>query len=172
MWIIYLKSRGMRIGKGSRIFPSLDLFKCRLTNVQLGCSVTIGRRAWISTVAGNSEIFIGNNVVIGRDCVIAAAKQITIGPTCLFSFRVTVLDHDHNFGGEGNNKSQIHEVGATSPVHIGKECFVGSDVKILKGVTLGDGCIVGAGSVVTRSFPQHSILAGNPARVLSYRRLT
>jgi maltose O-acetyltransferase len=56
------------------------------------------------------------------------------------------------------------------PVRIGNDVWIGDRVIILPGVTIGDGCIIGAGSIVTHDTPPYSISAGNPARVIRYRR--
>jgi maltose O-acetyltransferase len=55
---------------------------------------------------------------------------------------------------------------ATAPVHIEENVFIGSGVRILKGVTIGSGSVIGSGAVVTRSVPERSVAAGNPARVI------
>ena len=52
------------------------------------------------------------------------------------------------------------------PVHIGNDCWLGANVVVCPGVTIGDGCVIGAGSVVTRDVPPMSFAAGNPCRVI------
>lgn len=80
----------------------------------------------------------------------------TMGPS------VTIVDHDHNL----ENTKSIMDVGKKEPIHIGKRCWIGANVTILKGVTLEDDCVVGAGSVVLRGvYKKGSVLVGNPAKV-------
>ena len=84
---------------------------------------------------------------------------ITIGDDCVFAPNVRVIAHD---------ASTKFVVGYTrlGRVNIGKRCFIGDSVIILPSVSIGDDCIIGAGSVVHRDIPSGSVAAGNPARVL------
>jgi acetyltransferase-like isoleucine patch superfamily enzyme len=76
-----------------------------------------------------------------------------------------ILDKDFHFMGEGF--SCVSECSKNSkPIKIGRGCFIGSRSMILKGVTLGDRAVVGAGAVVTKDVPAYSVAAGNPARIV------
>jgi acetyltransferase-like isoleucine patch superfamily enzyme len=80
-------------------------------------------------------------------------KGIHIGPQTYLAFDSRVLSHDMTRG------LYLH-------TRIGRNCFIGGRSLILPGVTIGDGCIVGAGSVVTRSVPPGCVVAGNPAKIV------
>ena len=80
-------------------------------------------------------------------------RGIHIGPKTYLAFGARVLSHDMTRG------LYLH-------TRIGERCFIGGHSLILPGVTIGDGCVVGAGSVVTRDVPAGSIVAGNPAKVI------
>lgn len=54
----------------------------------------------------------------------------------------------------------------TSPIHIGNHCWIGCNCIVLKGVTIGDGAVVAAGSVVTKNIPPNTLVAGNPAKII------
>jgi len=167
-YIISIPARfkGMKFGENSFIGPGYDLDPI-LKGVVLGDNVVIGRRAWldISKYTQGGQIFIGDGTQIGRNVVISACKRITIGKNCLISYNVSLMDHDHNVL---NPNIPPLEGGITEgkEIVIVDECFIGAHSFILKGVRLGKHCVVGANSVVTKSFPAYSVIAGNPARLI------
>ena len=88
--------------------------------------------------------------------------RVTIGDNALFGPNIGIYPLNHAIDAEERVKG-----GCTgTPVHIGKRVWLGGDVKILAGVTIGDDTIIGAGSVVTKSIPSGVIAAGNPCRVI------
>jgi len=157
--------KGAKIGRGSFLGPGYDLLFVKLSGLVIGRDVLIGRRAWIQC-GQHGKINIDDGTSIGRDCMISSVGEISIGKRCLFSFRTTILDHDHNF-----RTHDVLSAGLTKPlpIVIGDGCFVGSQSFILKGVTLGENCIVGANAVVTKSFSRDTIIGGNPAVAIGKR---
>ncbi|MGK9126755.1 acetyltransferase [Olivibacter sp. SA151] len=115
-------------------------------------------------------IQFGKRVQLNDYVHIGAVEQVSIGDEVLIASKVFITDHNH---GSFDNQCDSHEMMAapidrplrSRPVHIGNRCWLGENVVILPGVTLGEGCVVGAGSVVTKSFPSYSLLMGNPARL-------
>lgn len=96
---------------------------------------------------------------INSDVKIRCFESITIGEGAKIAHDVTIMD------GDGHTVEYEGYIGK-KPIVIGNHVWIGTKSIILKGVTIGEGAIVAAGSVVTRDVPAHSIVAGNPAKVL------
>ena len=103
---------------------------------------------------------VGKSFALSGCCYIQAMNGIEIGDDTIFSFGVGIVSADHEPGNLSENEPG-------QPVRIGRKCWLGKNAIILPGVELGDGCIVGAGAVVTKSFPAGSVVAGVPARLIS-----
>ena len=119
-----------------------------------------------------STIRIGNDVYIGSGAVFIASKSsIEIGDKVMFGPGVTIMGGDHNVNVVGKWMFDVKEKvpGNDLPVKIESDVWVGARAIILKGVTVGMGSVIAAGSVVTRSVPRNSIVAGVPARVIRQR---
>ena len=119
-----------------------------------------------------STISVGNDVYIGPGAKFSASKSsITIGNKVMFGPNVTIMGGDHNTSVVG---SYMYDVNTKLPendlpVVIEDDVWVGTGAIILKGVTVGTGSIVGAGSLVTKSVPSYSIVGGVPAKVIGSR---
>jgi acetyltransferase-like isoleucine patch superfamily enzyme len=116
----------------------------------------------------NPEIIIGNNVSIQKDCHIGAINKIVLGNNVLLASKVYISDHSH---GEINIEAlklppAQRKLYSKGPVIIEDNVWLGEGVVVLPNVTIGENTIVGANSVVTKSFPKNSVIAGNPARLL------
>jgi lipopolysaccharide O-acetyltransferase len=96
---------------------------------------------------------------------VGAATRVDIGRNVLIAGNVYVTDHDHEPLEPGRPKGSPRGL-LSRPTRIDDDCWLGEGCKILKGVHLGRGCIVGANAVVTRSFEPYSILIGVPARAI------
>jgi len=103
------------------------------------------------------------------ECLVARAycafERITIGDNVAVGANTSILDTDFHPIDREERRDQPAG-GQTAPVVIGHDVFVGMNCLILKGVTIGDGSVVGAGSVVTKDVPPGVIVAGNPARIV------
>ena len=110
-----------------------------------GCYCRIGHDTFINH---NAYLMDGGGITIGHHCF--------IGPNCgMYTATHPVLAEERNQGLE-----------KALPIVIGDNCWIGGDVTILPGVTIGSHTIIGAGSVVTKDIPSHVIALGNPCRVL------
>ncbi|MDO8927289.1 MAG: acyltransferase [Sideroxyarcus sp.] len=142
--------------------------------VSIGNNVTLGAHSIIFAVnhdlvsSCTPEIVIGEGTYIGQHTSVHAIEGVHIGNHSVISDFVYISDLAHGF--DLNNgpilKQRWEKAG---PITIGQGVFIGHGAKILPNVSLGDNCIVGAGSIVTKSFPAYSVIAGNPARLLRNR---
>jgi acetyltransferase-like isoleucine patch superfamily enzyme len=160
------RAKGMKFGKNSFIGPGYAVAP-QLKGIRLGNNAVIGRSAWfdISRYTKGGRIFVGDGTQIGRNAVISACQKISIGKKCLISYNVTIADHDHDVF---NPDVSPMDAGITEgkEILIEDECFVGAHSFVLKGVHLGKHSVVGANSVVTKSFPAYSVIAGSPAKLI------
>lgn len=139
--------------------------------IRLGDRVSIGAysRLIVSTTLDNPGRFIhiGNQVGIGEFAYLGGAGGLTIGDDCIIGQYFSCHPENHRYV---DPILPIRLQGVErQPITIGRNCWIGSKVTILSGVTLGPGCVVAAGAVVTRSFPADSIVGGVPARLLRHR---
>ena len=111
------------------------------------------------------HIHIGNNVGIGEYAYLGGGGGLDIGNDCIIGQYFSCHPENHT---SGTNASLIRQNGVTRKgIQIGNNCWIGARVTILDGVSIGEGCIVAAGSVVTRSFPSYSTIGGIPAGLLN-----
>jgi acetyltransferase-like isoleucine patch superfamily enzyme len=143
LWALF--ERGASKCKSAAIFPNANHLACHWSveikypdNITLGTGVVIGKMVTIGALGG---ITLGNNVRISKGATIESASLD-------FS---TPAPYKHN----------------SKPIVIGNDVWIGSGAIILAGVSLGDGTIVGAGTVVSKSLPSKSVCVGSPCRVLT-----
>ena len=135
----------------------IDLFsdaKCRIGNFLM----TAG--PFYIKCTDKAEITIGDNCFFNHNCSLTAAENIVIGNQCMFANNFVVVDHDHD-----RKDGKILKELVSAPVKIGNNVWCGATV--LKGVTIGDGAVIAAGSVVNRDVAAYSVVAGVPARKIS-----
>jgi len=135
-------------------------------NVEIGAGSNIGSYSCISTMP-KGHITIGKRVIVNAFNIIGAGEKVLIEDDCIFAAFVQITDSSHQF--EKMSSSPRHDPAYSEPVIVGEGSWLGSSVKILKGVTVHKGCVIGASAVVTRDLPPFSISAGIPARVIRYR---
>ncbi len=132
-------------------------------NIDFGKKVTFRRRFNVFIDKGG-KLKIGNNCFFNNDCSINCCRDIKIGNDCLFGENVKIYDHNHRFS---KRDVLIREQGfKTSDVVIGNNCWICSNVIILKGAKIGDNCVIGAGSIIKSNIDSNSIVFENKIEVI------
>lgn len=119
------------------------------------------------TVVGDySLLYMHENARIQKNCFLLLRDKIEIGRNTGLAYGVTILTSANPY----NELNKIYP-GITAPVHIGDNVWVGANVTILPGVTIGDCSVIAAGSVVTKDIPEKVLAAGNPAVIKKHLEL-
>lgn len=134
--------------------------------LEVGDGCTIQNYAFFQLTKPNPKIYIGDNTVIGRHCMLTAKNMIRLGNNVLMGAYVQVIDHNHGSKAGQIIREQQAEIGE---VVIGNDVWIGAGVKVLMNCHIGDGAIIGTNSVVTSDIPPNAIAVGVPARVIKFR---
>lgn len=138
------------------------------------CGKNVYIRPMSSDIKGLENLSIGEGSSIPKGSTIYCTKApLTIGRKVIFGPKPTIITGDHRIDIIGKHIIDISDneklPANDLPVKIEDGCWIGANVTILKGVTIGRGSIVAAGAVVTRSCPPYSIIGGCPAKVIKHR---
>lgn len=135
-----------------------------------GEGFTTGHFCRFDLSGNNKTLFIGNNCEMGDNVHIVAHEKVNIGDNCLLASKIFISDTSHgNYTGDNQSspKSPPNDrILKTKPVSIGDNVWIGENVCVLLGVTIGNGCIVGANTIVNRDIPDNSIVVGAPCRIV------
>jgi acetyltransferase-like isoleucine patch superfamily enzyme len=138
--------------------------------ILLGDDVTLDGKLSISFASRFSDsptLEVGDRSLLSHDCTLTIADRVTIGRDCLIAGGVMILDSSGHPLNPDRRRAKLppdpHQV---RPVTIGDNVWIGSRAIILPGTTIGDDCVVAAGSVLRGSIPDGSLVGGNPAQVV------
>ncbi len=144
--------RNLRFELVERFSPNVVL------EMEKGAKVTLGKR--VRTHSGckikarkGAILEIGNDVHLNYNCIIVCRKHISVGEGTEFGPGVCIYDHDHDY--KSGLKQQLFK---EADIHIGKNCWIGANTIILRGVNIADDCIIAAGSIITKDVPKNSIV--------------
>ena len=159
--------RHMKLGSYARLADFSCLRAWPDGKLEIGVNFSLGEFSIIENsfniAAKRGEIRIGDNVGIGAFCYISCPSNIQIGSDCIIGQYFSVHAQNHVFGGDDLIRNQ----GTTEKgVFIGDNCWIGAKVTILDDVSIGSGSVVAAGAVVTKSFPERSVIGGCPAKLI------
>lgn len=134
-------------------------------HIKFGKGVTF-RKGFSLVIEDGANVKIGKGTFFNNYCSINAKKEIVIGENCLFGENVKIYDHNHVFK---NKEKLIKEQGFNiQPIIIENNCWVGSNVIILKGVEIGQHSVIGAGEIIKENIEKNHIFSNKECKIINY----
>ena len=152
-WRKWFLCRGLRFGQSILLDKPLKLRLSSGARVTLGDRVESDGRVYI-TAAYAGQLNIGSGVYFNDGAVISCLGKINIGENTLFGPGVKIFDNNHRFSRE-EGVSRVCDAGC---ITVGRNCWIASDVVLLKGTEIGDNCVIGAGCVIRGKVPAGSLV--------------
>ena|SRR5690348_15741235 len=139
--------------------------------IAIGDQVFIGPGSWLQTLPDGQNrsiaVWIGKGTSVAGGCVISSVRSVQLEENVLLARNVYISDHMHRYT-DTQIPVMAQGVDNIKPVLIKRGVWLGQNVVICPGVTIGTGAVIGANSVVTRDIPEYCVAAGAPARVLKH----
>lgn len=147
-----------------RVFIFFKTLLLKLMGAKIGKNVFIYPGVWITP---GRNLTLGNNVDLAKDVLITTSGGVFIGDRTLVGYRTQILSANHSIPPIGEPFPVSGD--ELSPIYISKDVWIGANCIITAGVTIGEGSIIAAGSVVTKDVPPNSIFGGVPAKLIKMR---
>lgn len=163
---LFHRIRGADISMKTIIFKGAELLRYP-KNIKIGSDSIIKSGAHICPCNESAQISVGRRTTIGFYTFLYASNKIIIGNDCMIAPFVYIVDSNHN--SEINIKMNMQE-NISKPIVVGDDVWIGTKAVILSGVTIGNGAIISAGSVVNKDVEPNSIVGGVPAKLIDYRK--
>lgn len=160
--------------------PELVSGSARVARSRFSGAVAVGEGCVVDgyTVTANAPVSIGaRSILSGPGRIVADIEPVTIGKYCSFAPETLIWESLHRTRrmttyfamSELFGESFRSDITSKGPISVGNDVWIGTRAVVLSGVKIGDGAVIGAGSVVTRDIPPYAIAAGSPARVVRMR---
>lgn len=175
-WLLDLPFR-LRNGRSLQAARN-SIVRHRAIRLLPGCTVRVGDRSMLRAKVlfdrSNAALSLGDRTVVGNSTIVIASR-VEIGDDVLIAWGCTIVDHDSHalrFSDRKDDATNWYHGKKDwthveiKPVTIGDKVWIGLNAIILKGVMIGEGSVVAAGSIVTHDVPPYVLVAGNPARVV------
>jgi acetyltransferase-like isoleucine patch superfamily enzyme len=151
---------GIQLGARVRFDTGALLSATDQGAIRIGNRVSLGRMTRV--VARGGKVSIGDDVFVGDGSVIVGLAGIEIGEGTQLAEYVVIRDQDHDM----TSRPFITGRFRSMPIVIGRDCWLGAKVTVLKGSRIGDGAVIGAHSLVRGDIPAHTLAVGSPAKVV------
>ena len=162
------RSRCATVGRGLYLIGGVPYISGQLA-IHIGDHVTVhGKSSFEANRVYESPVLrIGDHTYLGYELRVSVGREVTIGRCCYIADRVSIADQDgHPLDPDARRRREPVSPDRIRPVVIEDDVWIGSRSIILKGVRIGRGAVVGAGSVVTSDVPPGTVACGNPALVV------
>jgi len=161
-----LRAAGMRVGEGTWL-PKIHVTWPHQVSLGRRCRLEHGVYFHFDGVwKPGPSIVVGDRCFLGAGCEFNARLRIEVGNQCLIAAGSRFVDHDHDLSGVGPLPPRS---GLSAPIVLHDRAWIGANAVILKGVEIGEGAVIAAGAVVTKSVPPNEIHGGIPARRIGER---
>lgn len=154
-------------GKNTVLAPPIRLVG--ENRIAVGARVFIGENSWLQALSegvnNRKAISIGNGTSIAGACVISAVQSVVLEEDVLLARNVYIADHSHRFS-QFDRPILAQGIDKIEPVLIKRGAWLGQNVVVCPGVTIGQCAVIGANSVVNEDIPDFSVAVGAPARVV------